>query len=197
MPRESSVMDAGDSEAFPPYAYVPKGPWPHPTSSPLGHSAGRGHQSEPPIAAEAWDDSVAYLRGIALFNAGYYWEAHEAWEALWHAHGRKGTTADILRGLIKLAAAGVKVRERQPRGVATHARRAAALFRTAQIQAGRHQLGLNLGEIEGIAEQIAADPPSDSGTREARVARVFAFRIEPRPVGDLRSSVPPADDLGH
>ncbi|TGQ49534.1 DUF309 domain-containing protein, partial [Mesorhizobium sp. M1C.F.Ca.ET.210.01.1.1] len=23
--------------------------------------------------------------GIDLFNHGYYWEAHEAWEPLWHA----------------------------------------------------------------------------------------------------------------
>ncbi|SIN82264.1 protein of unknown function [Singulisphaera sp. GP187] len=181
-------MVAGDNEAFPPYTYVPKGPWPHPTSSPQGHSAGRTHPPEPPIVAEAWDRSPAYLRGIALFNAGYYWEAHEAWEGLWHAHGRKGTTADILRGLIKLAAAGVKVREQQPGGIVTHARRAAALFRSTQLLAGQTQLGLNLGELALRADQIADDPPSDSGSRADRVVRVFAFRIEPRHCSSLHDN---------
>src|SRR4051794_32984321 len=28
---------------FPPYAFVPGGPWPHPTSHPEGHSRGRPH----------------------------------------------------------------------------------------------------------------------------------------------------------
>ena len=70
---------------------------------------------------------VVKLFLIELFNAGYYWEAHEAWEGLWHAHGRRGATADLIKGLIKLAAAGVKVRERRPRGVITHSRRAASV----------------------------------------------------------------------
>ena len=66
-----------------------------------------------PIVADGWALSPAYLRGVELFNAGYYWEAHESWEALWHAHGRRGPTAGVLQGLIKLAAAGVKIRERK------------------------------------------------------------------------------------
>lgn len=187
-------MDASSNKAFPPYAYIPKGPWPHPTSSPQGHSAGRGHHPEPPIAANAWDRSPAYIRGFALFNEGYYWEAHETWEGLWHAHGRKGTTADILRALIKLAAAGVKVRERQPGGVVTHAQRAAVLFRSARTLTGQNQLGLDLGELERTAQQVADDPPSDPGSHEDRVVRVFAFRIEPRPPGAPRLCCAPPDD---
>ncbi len=70
-----------DAERFPPYAFVPGGPWPHPTGSPEGHSAGRGAEPVPPIPEGDWAGSPAYRRGIALFNAGFYWEAHEAWEA--------------------------------------------------------------------------------------------------------------------
>jgi predicted metal-dependent hydrolase len=66
---------------------------------------------------------------VDLFNHGYYWEAHEAWEGLWHACGRKGTTADFLKGLIQLAAAGVKHLEGKPDGRKSHARRAAELWR--------------------------------------------------------------------
>ena len=108
--------DSGAADALPPHAFVPGGPWPHPEGLMRGPSA--------PIEGEGsgWSRSPAYRRGIALFNAGYYWEAHEVWEGLWHAHGRRGPTADLIKGLIKLAAAGVKVRQRQRHGVVTHAR---------------------------------------------------------------------------
>ncbi|MBX6311564.1 MAG: DUF309 domain-containing protein [Isosphaeraceae bacterium] len=165
---------------FPPYTYVPGGPWPHPIASPLGHSAGQPRPPAQPIEGDAWERSPEYLRGIELFNTGYYWEAHEAWEALWHALGRRGPTADLLKGLIKLAAAGVKIRERRPRGASTHARRAAEAFAAARSQGGKHQLGLDLDEWIRIALALAENPPTDPESPGARVARVFAFQIEPR-----------------
>ena len=58
-----------------------------------------------------WRDSSDYLYGIDLFNNGFYWEAHEAWESLWLAAGKAGVTAEFLKGLIKLAAAALKIRE--------------------------------------------------------------------------------------
>jgi uncharacterized protein len=166
-------------EPLPPYSYVPGGPWPHPTGSPHGHSAGRLAAPAEPIVADDWASSAHYARGVDLFNAGYYWEAHESWEGLWHAHGRRGATADLLKGLIKLAAAGVKVRERQPRGVATHARRAAEAFRTSRALGGDRQLGLDLDGLIATAEAIAAGPPEDPQPPGAAVSQVFGFRIEP------------------
>jgi predicted metal-dependent hydrolase len=118
-----------------------------------------------------------FLRGAELFNAGYYWEAHEVWEALWHAHGRRGVTADLLKALIKLAAAGVKVREGQEHGVRTHARRAADLLAGARQQAGRHHMGLDLDDWIEHARAVAANPPSDSASPAAPAARVFDFLI--------------------
>lgn len=50
-----------------------------------------------------------YLYGLDLFNHGYFWESHVWWEALWNEAGRKGELADFLKGLIKLAAGGVKI----------------------------------------------------------------------------------------
>ncbi|MCA1686260.1 MAG: DUF309 domain-containing protein [Planctomycetia bacterium] len=170
---------SGD-ESWPPYTYVPGGPWPHPTGSAQGHSFGRVPPPESPVEGDGWSRSAMYLRGIALFNAGYYWEAHEAWEALWHAHGRKGPTADVIKGLIKLAAAGVKVREGQPHGITTHARRAADLFAKVRDETGRHLLGLDLDQCAGLARGLAEAPPVDDGPADARVSRVFAFTIEPR-----------------
>jgi hypothetical protein len=133
------------------------------------------------IVADDWRSSGPYRRAIALFDAGYYWEAHEAWETLWHANGRRGATADVLKGLIKLAAAGVKVREGQPHGVITHARRASGLFAEAMRAQGQYQLGLDLRALEAISEQVATTPPTDPAPPGARVSRVFDFTLEPRP----------------
>ena len=73
------------------------------------------------------DQATAF--GFDLFNHGYYWEAHEAWEQCWVAEDRQGELADVLKGLIKLAAAGVKAREGKTEGVRRHARRAEELLR--------------------------------------------------------------------
>jgi len=77
----------------------------------------RNRIRQPPSDPANWQASAEYLRGIELFNHGYYWESHEVWESLWHAAGRTGPIADFLKGLIALAAAGVKVREGKAAGV--------------------------------------------------------------------------------
>ncbi|MFM7075196.1 MAG: DUF309 domain-containing protein [Planctomycetaceae bacterium] len=65
-----------------------------------------------------------WLRAIELFNAGFCWEAHEAWEQFWHALGRTTPEARFVQGLIHLAAAAVKIREGKPAGVTKHTQRA-------------------------------------------------------------------------
>jgi hypothetical protein len=77
-------------------------------SDPQGHSFGAHPAPAERFDPDQWPLCRAYLYGVDLFNHGYYWEAHEAWEALWHACGRTGSTGWFLKGLIKLAAAGVK-----------------------------------------------------------------------------------------
>ena len=62
----------------------------------------------PYLAAEHWRDNAAYLWGVDLFNHGYAWEAHEAWEGLWRAAKHDDTQATFVQGLIQCAAARVK-----------------------------------------------------------------------------------------
>lgn len=58
---------------------------------------------------------TAWGAGAALFNAGEYWEAHEAWEALWLRS--EGQERRLLAGVILLAAALHKGRKmKNPRG---------------------------------------------------------------------------------
>jgi hypothetical protein len=171
------MFSSESTEPFPPYTYVPGGPWPHPSRSPQGPSCDRPAQAaEPSTGSSDWF-ARRFHRGIELFNAGYYWEAHEVWEELWHACGRRGTTADLLRALIKLAAAGVKVRERQEHGVRTHARRAAELLISAQERGDASLLGLDLAYLIERAHDVATDPPRDPGPQGAPVTQVFRFQI--------------------
>ena len=152
------------------------GRFPHPVRDPAGHSF--GHAPATPIALdpERWLESREYLYAIDLFNHGYYWEAHEAWEGIWHAAGRKGALADFLKGLIKLAAAGVKVRERRAEGVRRHAQRARALF--APIDTAEF-CGLAMEELMANAAHLVASPPSASELDQP-VEIVFDFILAPR-----------------
>ena len=140
---------------FPSYAYV-RGQQPHPTRDAAGHSFGKPAQSWTRPDPDQWEACRPYLYGIDLFNHGYYWEAHEVWEGLWHACGRQGMVADFLKGLIALAAVGVKLREGSDRGVRQHAARAVALFNEVVRELGPTRtrfLGL---EPEVLAQFAAA-----------------------------------------
>ena len=148
---------------FPAYAFVP-GKHPHPVTDPQGHQFGQTTSAPKPLDPSQPEQSLAYLTAIDLFNAGYYWEAHEVWEGLWIAAGRTGPLADFLKGLIKLAAAGVKIREGQIRGVERHARRAMELFQNVSERLPVSQnpyCGLLLAELLRNASQLAEQPLID------------------------------------
>ncbi|MFN4258962.1 MAG: DUF309 domain-containing protein [Gemmataceae bacterium] len=166
--------------SLPPYAFVP-GRWPHPVSDPKGHSFGKTLELPRDFDPERWRCCAPYLQGIDLFNHGYYWEAHEAWESLWHVSQETEVTGDFLKGLIKLAAAGVKAREGQEPGVRSHATRAAELFgQVAARLAPRppRWMGLDLTELAAHASNTANQPP-DSLTTETPVVVVFDFELLP------------------
>jgi hypothetical protein len=112
---------------FPAYTYIP-GQTPHPRGDANGHSFGDPEPHVDSFSADDWKASDAFLYGVDLFNAGFYWESHEQWEAIWHAVGRTGPIADYLKGLIKFSAAGVKLLEGRPIGVERHLARAGELF---------------------------------------------------------------------
>ena len=38
-----------------------------------------------------------FERGLRHFNAREFFEAHEVWEGLWHAYGRRGVLADVVK----------------------------------------------------------------------------------------------------
>jgi len=92
---------------FPPYRFVP-GKAPHPNRDPDGHSYNKPPVQLAPFNPQDWYVCEEYLYGIDLFNHGYWWEAHEALEAVWAAAGRRTETGLFIKGLIQIAAAHLK-----------------------------------------------------------------------------------------
>ena len=180
---------------LPPYSYVP-GRLPHPISDPAGHSFGLhlispGEVQQGPVASvslvSGWRVSSDYLFGIDLFNHGFYWEAHETWEQLWIACGRSGREADFLKGLIKLAAAGVKVREGRPIGVQRHASRARELFQLVSektIDGLTDRLGgLNLSALCDAAQEISNNANSIIDDSDDLLTAAFRLKLFPEDFG--------------
>ena len=152
---------------FPAYSYVP-GLWPHP------HSDANGHRFKPTFAEihlDKLDRDPTFRLAVDLFNSGYYWEAHEAWETLWHAAGRSGPIANLLKGLIQLAVVGVKIREGRADGVRTHSLRAAELFE------GLTPSVVNEIELARRAKFIAANPPERPAEPRRPIEVVFDWAI--------------------
>ena len=93
---------------FPSYRYVP-GKAPHPTRDPDGHSYQKPVEKPVTFDTGRWQTCEEYLYGIDLFNHGYWWEAHEALEAVWIAAGRQTETGLFIQGLIQIAVAHLKM----------------------------------------------------------------------------------------
>jgi predicted metal-dependent hydrolase len=60
----------------------------------------------------------AFLYGLALHDGGFFWEAHEIWEAVWKAAPMNGRDRLALRALIQIANAGLKQRIERTRAAA-------------------------------------------------------------------------------
>jgi len=168
--------------SLPNYTYIPGSSTPHPIRHPHGHSFGRKNRSVKPLSADNWQENRSFLLAIDLFNHGYYWEAHEEWERLLRASGADTTVGRFLKGLVKMAAAGVKVREHSIHGVRRHAASAGEVFADVAAEYDEEcYCGLRLTHL-----QFAADRAAQLGYKERHAAgkpvRVFPFALQPYPL---------------
>lgn len=58
--------------------------------------------------------------GIALNDAGYFWESQEVFEAVWAAAPQGGRERILLRACIQIANANLKLRMQKPRAAARY-----------------------------------------------------------------------------
>ena len=103
---------------LPEYRHVP-GYSPHPVRDALGHSYRRGEASAAAclLSAGAWRGCTDYLYGVDLFNFGFYWEAHEAWEPVWHRSGHESAAGIFAKALVQGAAVMLLQRTGRPGGI--------------------------------------------------------------------------------
>lgn len=167
------------SAELPAYTYIPGTDTPHPIRDPRGHSHNRKGKTAKPLVPEQWADNRSYLLAIDLFNGGFYWESHEEWERLWRASGADTLVGKFLKGLVKLSAAGVKVRERSIHGVRRHAASAGEVFADVAAECGHDvYCGLRFTALQFAADRAAQlNYKQDFPTGNA--VRVFPFVLQP------------------
>ena len=152
-------------EPFPAYAYLP-GASPHPTRDPEGHSFQK--EAEKPAEhcpPERWATCAPYLFGVDLYNAGYLWEAHEAWESLWHVSKHDPPQAQFIQGLIQCTAAALKVRMGQPVGVERLGAQGTQRLEETARAVGAHYMGLDVLDFVREVREFIAGSPTDSEDR--------------------------------
>jgi hypothetical protein len=128
---------------------------PHPVRDRDGHSYGAAQQE---IGAQrdwdpaAWRNLPDWLYGVDLFNAFYFWEAHETWERLWAVKPRHSRPALLLQGLIQGSAAMLKIHLRSVEGATRLSRQ--GLDKVARVaQSDRHFMGLDLDDTRDELEK--------------------------------------------
>ena len=110
-----------------------------------------------------------YLDGIRLFNGHEYFDAHEAWEEVWHmAYGIKH---DFYQGLIQCAVALEHYRRSNPRGVASLYKSYRPKFEHVPSVFMGLDVTKFLAEMrESLRPVIEADPLPEKGSVELDLA---------------------------
>lgn len=160
---------------WPPYRFVP-GHAPHPVAHAGGYRHGLVEERPPFVPHERWRESAAYLRGCDFFNRGWWWEAHEIWEALWHVvQGRDETFRALLQGLIQLSACALN----RERGVDSGAER---LLQSACALLARAGDRVGVGDDADFGARTIADDADASGARRVAGLDVDALCAHARAV---------------
>ena len=150
---------------FPPYAFLP-GRDPHPTRDPRGHSysevegPGGAHTH-----AEDWQENRDYLYGCDLYNSGYLWEAHEAWEDIWHPSKHDEVQANFLQGLIQCSAASLKIPMGQPDGLAKLSENGTQRLEGVLQKVGPNYMGLDIVQFIAEFRAFASSSPASADER--------------------------------
>jgi hypothetical protein len=167
---------------LPAYTFIPGSTRPHPYRHPEGHSYKKRTPAAKPLCDETWADNRSFLLALDLFNIGYYWEAHEEFDKLLKITCPEELIGRFLKGLFKLAAAGLKVRENSIHGVRRHAASSGEVFAdvAAEVDSDRF-CGLKLTMLQFAADRAAQLTYNELDT-DGEPVRVFPFLLRPEPL---------------
>lgn len=113
-------------------------------------------------------------RGVELFNAGRYWEAHEVWEEEW-TPDRHGPDRGFHKGLIQIAAGCLHATRENRRGT-VNKWRSGLTYLQPYLPAHR---GLDLEALAvAVAGQLARVEASGDRWPELQLPEIHAARHE-------------------
>lgn len=132
---------------LPAYRYVP-GLNPHPFRHTGGHLYTDGSAPvEPPWdATQPWERDPAWLYALDLLDQRYWWEAHEALEALWH-QAPDGLLREGIQGLIQAGASWLKSHMGHHRAASTLGGRARQRLGRVRDEVGASWRGVDLDRV--------------------------------------------------
>lgn len=150
--------------SFPPYAFLP-GRDPHPERDPKGHSYGHERPEAEYFPSQSWRQNGDYLWGVDLYNHGYLWEAHEAWEGLWHRAKHDHLQAEHLQGLIQCAAASLKIPMGQARGLALLGQQGTRRLELVSKEGAPEYMGIDLPSFVAAFRRFVDSQPESADQR--------------------------------
>lgn len=124
----------------------------------------------PMLPAASWMANDAYLWGVDLFNAGYYWEAHEAWEAAWHA-APDDTQKSYIQALVQYAAGMLKFVSGPKKTAAVLAERSLARLEGVKAEVEQPYMGCDLNGVLTVVRRMADGQVIESGEAQLVLAR--------------------------
>ena len=159
MTREVQDPPRYSPTPLPAYRHVP-GQTPHPRRDPGGHAYGIPEPVSESWDPNAWREIGLWLHAVDLFNLEYWWECHEALEALWRAADRDAPGRQFVQGLVLVAAAHLN----RLRGKPDAQRQAERGLARMELAGGARFMGI---DVAVFASAVRAD--FAGGGRPARI----------------------------
>lgn len=147
------MNQAGRTLVLPPAPHLP-GRTPRPPEQlfePL--KVGLSSKLSPAVLAS----SAAFQGGIKAFRTGYYWEAHELWEAVWMCLPPASPERHLLQGLIQLANAGLKHRMGRLKAARRIIDLADIALAEAAQRSGLSGMKVTIGLLKSMRAQVIAE----------------------------------------
>jgi predicted metal-dependent hydrolase len=139
-----------------------------------------GSSPLPEWRPEDWRDLEEWLWAVDLFNEEYWWESHEALEALWHAAGRTAAPARFVQSLVHLSAACLNRRRGHIEAARRQAGRTVRGLREAAAATASEALGSSGLVVMGIdVDRLVGDVERSFGDDDARPIRIDLAVEEP------------------
>lgn len=123
--------------------------------------------------------SPVYITGFKFFEAAYFWEAHEAWEALWHY--KQAQQRQLLKALIQISALGIKAQQGQHRPAQRLYRSAVKLL---------EQIRKRKTEVGGLSIELCLQELQQWSTHSFKKAKTPQLRKHLRPLPHQTSRSP-------